>query len=90
MEIPLDEHGFFGRQCPWCQRTLLVANASYDTLPDDIRLWCVYCGRRSDHNEFMTSQQTARIMSLAARQQADARAAVENVRVLIETLISVW
>jgi hypothetical protein len=65
VEIPLDEHGFFGRQCPSCQRTFLVANESYDALPDDLQLWCVYCGHRSDHSEFMTSQQTARIMSLA-------------------------
>jgi hypothetical protein len=65
VEIPLDEHGFFGRQCPSCQRTFLVANESYDTLSDDIQLWCVYCGHCNDHSEFMTSQQTARIMSLA-------------------------
>jgi hypothetical protein len=65
VEIPLDEHGFFGRQCPSCQRTFLVANESYDALPDDLQLWCVYCGHRSDHSDFMSSQQTARIMSLA-------------------------
>jgi hypothetical protein len=26
VEIPLDEHGFFGRQYPSYQRTFLVAN----------------------------------------------------------------
>ena len=63
--IPLDDHGFFGRQCPSCKRTFLVSNESYDPLPDDLRLWCVYCGHNDDHSEFMTSQQRARIMSLA-------------------------
>ncbi|SRR5260221_10434250 len=64
VEIPLDEHGFFGRECPSCGRTFLVAKESYDPLPDDLRLWCVYCGHNDEHSEFMTSQQKARIMSL--------------------------
>jgi uncharacterized Zn finger protein (UPF0148 family) len=63
--IPLDEHGFFGRGCPSCGRTFLVSKESYDPLPDELRLWCVYCGHNDDHSEFMTSQQRARIMSLA-------------------------
>jgi hypothetical protein len=62
--IPLDEHGFFGRECPLCNRTFLVSKESYNPLPDDLRLWCVYCGHDDDHSEFMTSQQKARIMSL--------------------------
>ena len=64
VSIPLDR-GFFGRECPSCERTFLVANESYDALPDDLRLWCVYCGYNDDHSEFMTSQQKARVMSLA-------------------------
>jgi hypothetical protein len=43
----------------------VVSNESYDALPDDLRLWCVYCGYNDDHSEFMSSQQKARIMSLA-------------------------
>ena len=65
VSIPLDDHGFFGRECPSCERTFLVSKESYDPLPDDLRLWCVYCGHNDDHSEFMTSQQRARIMSLA-------------------------
>lgn len=65
VSMPLDEHGFFGRECPSCGRTFLVSNEGYDPLPDDLRLWCVYCGHNDDHSEFMTSQQRARIMSLA-------------------------
>lgn len=65
VSIPLDEHGFFGRECPSCRRTFLVSKESYDPLPEDLRLWCVYCGHNDDHSEFMTSQQRARVMSLA-------------------------
>ena len=39
ISTPLDEHGFFGRECPLCSRTFLVAKESYDPLPDDLRLW---------------------------------------------------
>src|SRR5258707_14951091 len=65
VSIPLDEHGFFGRECPSCGRTFLVSNESYDPLPDALRLWCVYCGHNADHSEFITRQQRARIISLA-------------------------
>jgi hypothetical protein len=65
VSMPLDDHGFFGRECPACERTFLVSKESYDPLPDDLRLWCVYCGHNDDHSEFMTSQQKARVMSLA-------------------------
>lgn len=65
VEIPLDDHGFFGRQCPVCQRVFLVSHESYKALPDDIQLWCVYCGHHTGHSEFLTSQQRARVMSLA-------------------------
>lgn len=63
--IPLDDHGFFGRQCPAYLRVFLVSHESYKALPDDIRLWCVYCGHHTGHSEFLTSQQRARVMSLA-------------------------
>jgi hypothetical protein len=65
VSIPLDEHGFFGRECPSCERTFLVSKERYDPLPDDLRLWCVYCGYNDDHSEFMSSQQKARVMSVA-------------------------
>ncbi len=57
VSIPLDEHGLFGRECPSCERTFLVSKESYDPLPDDLRLWCVYCGYNDDHSKFMSSQQ---------------------------------
>jgi len=65
VSIPLDDHGFFGRECPSCKRSFLVSKETYDPLPDDLKLWCVYCGYNDDHSEFMSSQQKARVMSLA-------------------------
>src|SRR6266700_1096856 len=38
--MPLDEQGFFGRECPSCGRTFLVCSDDYEALPDDLRLWC--------------------------------------------------
>jgi hypothetical protein len=57
-----DEHGFFGRQCPSCRQLFRVDGADYDALPDDLELWCVYCGHHEDHSEFTTQQQLDRAM----------------------------
>jgi hypothetical protein len=62
VEIPLDEEGFFGRQCPSCEQVFRIAHDDYEALPDDLRLWCVYCGHNDDHNEFLTTQQKERIL----------------------------
>jgi hypothetical protein len=43
----------------------LVSRESYKALPDDIGLWCVYCGHQTGDSEFLTNQQRARVMSLA-------------------------
>jgi hypothetical protein len=66
VEIPLDADGFFGRQCPSCEQVFRVAHDDYEALPDDLRLWCVYCGHSDDHSEFLTTQQQERIMRPAA------------------------
>jgi hypothetical protein len=60
VSIPLDDDGHFGRQCPGCRRLFRVAYEDYDRLPEDLRLWCVYCGRHDDHSEFLTEQQRER------------------------------
>lgn len=65
VSIPVDDEGFFGRECPDCQQHFRIAHEDYDRLPDDLRLWCVYCGNHGDHSEFMTSQQKARLMAVA-------------------------
>ncbi|WP_189169813.1 hypothetical protein, partial [Pilimelia anulata] len=58
--VPSDEHGFFGRQCPSCRQIFRVDGDDYEALPDDLQLWCVYCGHHDDHSEFVTQQQLDR------------------------------
>ncbi|GIJ12189.1 hypothetical protein ACFFMR_32765 [Micromonospora andamanensis] len=65
VSIPSDEHGFFGRQCPSCRQIFRVDGDDYEALPDDLELWCVYCGHHEDHSEFMTQQQLDRAMRAA-------------------------
>jgi hypothetical protein len=65
VSVPVDDDGFFGRECPECEQHFRVASDDYDALPDDLRLWCVYCGHNDDHSEFMTQQQTDRVMRAA-------------------------
>lgn len=66
VSIPVDDDGFFGRECPECEQHFRIAIEDYEALPDDLRLWCVYCGHHEDHSEFMTRQQTDRVMRAAS------------------------
>lgn len=66
VEIPVDEDGYFGRECPSCEQHFRVAHEDYDGLPDDVRLWCVYCGHNEDHSDFMTKQQLERTTRAAS------------------------
>lgn len=65
VSIPVDEDGFLGRACPECELLFRMDAADYDGLPDELMLWCVYCGHHDEHSEFMTSQQRDRIMRAA-------------------------
>lgn len=65
VDIPIDDDGHFGRECPECEQHFRIALDDYDTLPDDLRLWCVYCGHDDDHSEFLTQQQRDRVMRAA-------------------------
>ena len=65
MSIPIDDDGFFGRECPRCSQHFRIAHEDYDSLPDDLRIWCVYCGHEDEHSEFITSQQHDRVMRAA-------------------------
>jgi len=60
VSTPTDEHGFFGRQCPSCSQLFRIDSDDYEALPDDIDLWCVYCGHRDADSEFITDQQLER------------------------------
>ena len=66
VSIPLDDDGFFGRECPESDQHFRIAHDDYDALPDDLELWCVYCGHHDDHSEFMTEQQRDRVMRAAS------------------------
>lgn len=65
VSIPVDEDGFFGRQCPVCDQGFRISDEDYDALPDDAHLWRVYCGHVDDHCEFLTDQQEERVMRAA-------------------------
>ena len=65
VSVPSDEEGFFGRQCPSCRQLFRVDGDDYEALPDDVELWCVYCGHHEQHSEFLTQQQLDRAMRAA-------------------------
>lgn len=49
VSMPSDEDGHIGRECPKCAQHFRIAYDDYEALPDDLRLWCVYCGQIEDH-----------------------------------------
>ena len=61
VSMPLEEDGHLGRECPECDQHFRIENDDYESLPDDLVLWCVYCGHSDDHSEFMTKQQAERL-----------------------------
>lgn len=65
VSIPLDEDGYFGRECPGCDRWFKMNHDEYQALPEDLELTCPYCGHREEHSEFMTSDQHERVMAAA-------------------------
>lgn len=65
VSISSDEEGHIGRQCPDCRQIFRVHVDDYDDLPDDLQLWCVYCGHHEDHSEFITDQQLNRVERVA-------------------------
>ncbi len=66
VDTPIDEDGYYGRECPSCEQHFRVAYEDYFGLPDDLRLWCVYCGHNDDRSAFMTQQQLRRVTRVAS------------------------
>ncbi|MEV0736152.1 hypothetical protein AB0I51_09315 [Streptomyces sp. NPDC050549] len=60
VSMPSDDQGFFGRQCPECSLVFRMDARQYEALPDDLILWCVYCGHHAEHSEFVTEHQRNR------------------------------
>jgi hypothetical protein len=63
--IPADDAGYFGRECPSCERIFRMQVDDYKALPDDPRLTCPYCCHEDDHSQFFTKQQVDRAMGAA-------------------------
>jgi uncharacterized Zn finger protein (UPF0148 family) len=63
VSIPLDEQGYFGRECPSCQGPFKMSQEEYRRLPDGLELTCPYCGHREEHSAFMSSAQRERVMA---------------------------
>lgn len=60
ISIPADDDGYLGRECPSCDQMFRIHVDDYEQLPDTADLYCVYCGHRTHHSEFMTRQQMDR------------------------------
>jgi hypothetical protein len=65
VSIPLDEDGYLGRQCPSCRQMFRIQSEDYEALPEDTRLYCVYCGHEDAHSEFLTERQQQRLERVA-------------------------
>jgi uncharacterized Zn finger protein (UPF0148 family) len=65
ISIPLDEDGFFGRECPSCEAPFKMRHDEYEALPDELELTCPYCGHREEHSAFMSTAQRERVMAAA-------------------------
>jgi Zn finger protein HypA/HybF involved in hydrogenase expression len=66
ISIPADEEGFFGRECPDCDRFFKMRVDQWEALADDAVVNCPYCGHQpADVNDFMTSEQNDRVMTAA-------------------------
>jgi hypothetical protein len=65
VSIPVDDDGYFGRECPACHQMFRMHSKDYDALPDDLVLTCPYCGHQDEHSEFMTQQQQDRVTRVA-------------------------
>ena len=65
VSMPSDEDGHLGRQCPECSGIWRMHAEDYRALPDDPRLWCVYCGHEDDNSQFITKQQLDRAVRAA-------------------------
>ncbi len=64
VSIPIDDDGFFGRQCPECTRFFKLREDQWLALPNDVVMTCPYCGHQSpDPGDFVTPQQKERAMS---------------------------
>ncbi len=62
IQFPLDEKGYFGRQCPICEGYFKIINGT--GLKGEVPCHCPYCGHIDDHGKFMTNDQIKLIASI--------------------------
>lgn len=65
ISIPLDEDGYFGRECPSCEAPFKMRHDEYEALPEELELTCPYCGHREEHSAFMSRAQMQRVRAAA-------------------------
>lgn len=65
VSIPLDEDGYFGRDCPSCKGVFKMRKDEWDALPDGVELTCPYCGHRDEHSAFISEAQLNRVRAAA-------------------------
>lgn len=64
VELPTDEHGLTGRECPTCRGYFKVKSGT--GLPTSECI-CPYCGHKGSHDEFFTHEQVEYVKSVAVR-----------------------
>ena len=65
VSMPVDDEGYFGRECPACEQTFRIHSDDYDALADDVVLTCPYCGHQAKNDQFFTQQQLDRLGRVA-------------------------
>jgi endogenous inhibitor of DNA gyrase (YacG/DUF329 family) len=62
LSLPVDDDGFFGRECPACEQPFKMKAEEWEALPEDLRVTCPYCGEQPEAaNDFMTQDQQERV-----------------------------
>ena len=65
ISMPSDDAGYFGRECPACERLFRMHIEDYKALPDDQQLTCPYCAAVDEPSKFFTKQQIERARAAA-------------------------
>lgn len=67
--LPVDKDGYIGRMCPKKDcRSYFKVKPGTGLSGDDLQMYCPYCGYSGEGNNFLTSDQTKYVKSLAVRE----------------------
>jgi endogenous inhibitor of DNA gyrase (YacG/DUF329 family) len=73
-EIPVDDEGYFRRQCPQCEREFKLQYQNDDGSTEEATVfdvYCPYCGISSPNDQFWTNAQVETIQAVAGRFMLD-------------------